>query len=660
MGIRLYIILLLLIFYLPLLTAAPSTGPDLEKQRALYRDAKSALRNGDRKKFLQLSESLREYPLYPYLQYNYLNSHLSKANSDEIATFLNEYSDFPSTELLRQRWLRYLANRKQWGTFIKNYKLQQDKYLQCQYLIALMNSGDTARFLDESRKVWLSGVSLPPQCDPAFNSLYQSEFMTDDLVWQRITLAIDKNNLRLANYLASLLENNSRKMADEWIRIHRDPSLLPVNPAYDDNAITRQIIIDGLARMARSDLNAAIIRWRQLQKRYYFTPDEENILDRQLAILAAYKRDPSATMLLDNIQPFYVDDTIFHWQLITALGNQDWQKLREWTQRKPVSDTVKYRWYYWHARALEQTGDQEQAMRVYELIADQRDYYGFLAADRLGKAYNMQYVPTPNDAEKRDNLLKLPAIQRSLELQAIGEQYELREEWHHALTYLDDEQKKMAAAIASERGLHDLAIFTLASAEEFDYLELRFPIAYQTIIEDSVKQQQLDPGWVYSLVRAESAFVEDIRSPAGALGLMQLMPSTARETARKMGVKNFKTSYLLQAEKNVPIGSRYLKQMLDKYHGNMILATAAYNAGPNQVDKWLSVTGCAEPDIWIEQIPYTETRRYVSRIMFYASIYDWRMQKDIQPLAKRMSLIPARPGLQIAGLSCSGQHISYN
>ncbi len=661
MIMRLYTVFLIAVFYIPGLQATPSIDSELLKQRILYREAKIALRKGDHKKFLQLSESIREYPLYPYLRYNYLTSRLSSIDNNEIAVFLDEYSDFPSAETLRQRWLKRMASSKQWDTFINNYRPQQDKLLRCQYLIALLNSGDTETLLEESRNVWLSGVSLPSQCDPAFKSLHKSEFMNDDLVWQRITLAMEKNNLRLANYLIDLLEDkNNRKLATDWISIHQDPSRLNINAGYDDSAISRQIIIAGLARMARTDLNTAIIRWKQFQKRYYFTPDEENILDRKLAIRAALKGDPAARMLLDNIQPYYTDDTIFHWRLVTALDIQDWQKLKEWTEGKPVSETVKYRWYYWHARALEQTGDKEQAMRVYELIADQRDYYGFLAADRLGKEYNMQYVPTPNDVEKRNVILALPAIQRAFELQAIDAQYELREEWHHALTYLDDEQKKIAAAIASENGWHDLAIISLASAEEFDYLELRFPMAYQTIIEDSVKQQQLDPGWVYSLVRAESAFVEDIKSPAGALGLMQLMPRTARETARKMGVKNFKTSYLLQAEKNVPIGSRYLKQMLDRYHGNMILATAAYNAGPTQVDKWLSHTGCTEPDVWVEQIPFSETRRYVSRIMFYASIYDWRMQKDIQPLAKRMSLIPAKPGLQIAGLACSGQHISYN
>ncbi|HEY5702918.1 MAG TPA: transglycosylase SLT domain-containing protein [Gammaproteobacteria bacterium] len=661
MGNRICAVILLLVFSSPQnLYANTGSDMDLKEQRARYLEARRAFHKKENDKFLELAESLQDYPLYPYLRYNYLTANLSKTGKSEIEKFLSEQSDFPSIELLRQRWLKYLAATKQWETFVKNYIPQNNDKLRCYYLLALMNSKDNVSLLDETRKVWLSGTSLPSQCDSAFELLYKSALMNDDLVWERFALAVKKNNFRLANYLAEQLSTEYRGLANIWIAIRKDPAKLSAKPGYADNSKTRQIIIDGLIRLSRYNINASITRWALLEKQYNFTPEEENEVDRKLAILAALKEHPSATMLLDNIPRYYADETIFHWRLVTALKNSDWEKLKEWTTGVPVTDTVKYRWYYWHARALEKTGEHEQASRVYGLIANDRDYYGFMAADRLGSVYNMRHAATPEHPELHQAVLALPAIQRAYELDAIGERYESREEWLHALTYLEPEQKKIAACLASEWGWHDLAIITLASAGAYDYLDMRFPLPYRDLIYENAKQYQLDTGWVYSLVRSESAFVEDIKSPTGALGLMQLMPRTAQETARKLGVSNFRTRHLLSAEKNVILGSKYLRQMLDKYKGNMVLATAAYNAGPNRVDKWLSKSGCSEPDIWIEQIPFTETRKYVSRIMFYASIYDWRLQREIRNVSSRMTLIPAATGLNIAGLACSGQQLSYN
>jgi soluble lytic murein transglycosylase len=197
-------------------------------------------------------------------------------------------------------------------------------------------------------------------------------------------------------------------------------------------------------------------------------------------------------------------------------------------------------------------------------------------------------------------------------------------------------------------------------AKAYDNLVLRFPILFDELFDKYAKKRKIDRSWIYGLARAESAFIEDVKSPAGALGLMQVMPKTGAATAKRIGLKGFKTYKLTQAKTNIPIGTAYMKQMLDKFNGNIILATASYNAGPHRVNKWLPKQGCAEPDVWIEQIPFNETRKYVRRVLYFANIYDWRLGGKIKPIKDRMPLVTSKKNQKIANLSCTAIKISDN
>jgi soluble lytic murein transglycosylase len=216
-------------------------------------------------------------------------------------------------------------------------------------------------------------------------------------------------------------------------------------------------------------------------------------------------------------------------------------------------------------------------------------------------------------------------------------------------------QMQMAAMLAHSWGWYDRALLTLNKAESYDDLVVRFPMAYREGIEKHAQQRELDLAWVFSLVRQESAFDEDARSPAGALGLMQVMPATGRETARTIGLRSFSTAQLTHSSTNINIGTAYLRRMLDYFDGNMVLATAAYNAGPGNVSRWLPPGGCTEPDIWVEQIPIIETRKYVQRILYFASIYDWRLGRDVTRIADRSSPVQQRGAELVAALSCGAQ-----
>ena len=634
------IFLTLIIIISPLTFSQQTSAATLKEQRQQYLDAKKALKAGKLKTFTALSENLKSYPLYAYLRYNYLRPRLHKIDDAEIKDFIHSYPDFISIDPLKRSWLKQLFKQGKWQTFLDNYTPQKELKLRCQQLQARINTSNYTYLLEDTRTLWLTGKSLPPQCDTAFARLYKSELMTNELVWERIQLAMESGNTGLVNYLSKRLDKDYKYWAKQWVAMHHNPLVGTKNPQYPDTAIAREILLYGIKRLARQNITRSLSNWQTLQNNYDFIPVEIDDVNLVITVRAAKNKHPKAAELLDNLNPALDSDEIFHWRLRTALKSNDWQRLYRWTKDEPPEiESVKYRWIYWRGRALEKIGDIEKANESYASIADQRDYYGFLAADRIGAEYKMNHYPLPEDLEAKNKIAHMPGIRRARELFVLYGDYRARREWQHALRSMTNYQKQIAAQLASEWGWYDRAIFAMAAAHAYDDLELRFPITYLDEIEKYATKRNLDTGWIFALMRSESAFMEKVKSPAGALGLMQIMPATGRLTARKIGMKKFRTSDLLVAKKNIAIGTAYMKQMQDKFNGNQILATAAYNAGPGRSVKWSPKKGCKDPDIWVEQIPFNETRAYVKRVIFYASIYDWRLGHKIIPLKQRMSAI---------------------
>lgn len=368
-----------------------------------------------------------------------------------------------------------------------------------------------------------------------------------------------------------------------------------------------------------------------------------------------------ARELLDAVDNGFVDEDVLQSRLRSALADLDWNALLRWTSGEvPEDEATRGQWLYWRGRALETSGKDEEARATYDRAARERNYYGFMAADRLSRPYAFDHQPLPEDPEAWQRLNGLPAVRRARELYLLDMTLSARREWHHALEAMTTYQMQIAAMIAADWGWHDRVILTMGRAGAYDDLVLRFPMPYEEPLRQYADKRALDLGWLYALVRAESAFMEDARSPAGAMGLMQVMPTTGRETARSIGWRGFTPDQLMRAEVNVPIGTAYLRQMLDRFGGNMILATAAYNAGPGNVGRWMPRSSCVDPDVWVEQIPFTETRKYVQRILYYSSIYDWRLQREVLPIRRRMAAVhPSRQA--IAGeQGCVVQSISMN
>jgi peptidoglycan lytic transglycosylase len=656
--------LLLLLLFIFTLVAALVTTPvfanSIESQRKDYLAAKKALDTKQYKTFGKIANTLKDYPLYPYLRYNYILKRLWKVDDAEVIDFLKRYSDLPVANYLRTSWLKLLIKRGHWQTFLDNYLPQSNIKMQCYQLQARMKTNNEVFFLEDTRSIWLTGKSLPPQCDPAFKLLYKSDLMTNDLVWERIRLSMQNNKLSLVNYLSNRLDPEYKILAKKWVQIHNNPYKYTNKPRLEDTPITREILVHGILRLARQDVAKAVKRLDALKNHYSFTPGEVAEIDRTLAVRAAKNKSKLASQLLDQIDNYHVNDQVFHYRLRTALANQDWPLLKKWTTgQAPVID-IDLRWRYWHARALEETGEVDKANEIFAELAKERDYYGFLSADKINAPYRMNHYPLPENKEEFARIESSPAIKRAYEFFQLGSGYSARREWYHALSKMTTYQMQMAAALVTQWGWHDRAIFTMSRAKAYDNLELRFPILFGDLFDKYAKKRNIDRSWVYGLARAESAFIEDVKSPAGALGLMQVMPKTGAMTAKRIGLKGFKARKLTQAKTNITIGSAYMKQMLDKFNGNMVLATAAYNAGPHRVAKWLPKQGCEEPDVWIEQIPFNETRKYVRRVLYFANIYDWRLGGKIKPIKERMALITSKKNQKVANLSCTAIKISDN
>lgn len=244
-------IFLTIIIFLPLTISQPASAATLKEQRQQYLDAKKALQAGKIKTFITLTEGLKDYPLYAYLRYNYLRPRLHKIDDAEIKKFILSYPDFISIDSLKTSWLKQLYKQKKWQTFLDNYSPQKELQLRCQQLQARINTNNQIYLLEDTRTLWLTGKSLPPQCDAAFARLYKSELMTNELVWERIQLAMDGGNTGMVNYLSKRLDKDYRNWARQWVAMHHNPSVGTKNPKYPDTAIAREILLYGIKRLAR-------------------------------------------------------------------------------------------------------------------------------------------------------------------------------------------------------------------------------------------------------------------------------------------------------------------------------------------------------------------------------------------------------------------------
>ncbi len=617
-------------------------GDDIDQERTNYLYALSAIRAGNTKLFQQLEQNLNGYVLKGYLDYYYLQDHIASTPPAELRAFIAQNEDAPISEMLRKKWLGYLAKKGDWKTFISVYQgVQPDSDLNCDRLGYLLRGvKDQTALMTEIGQLWLTGNSLPDACDPVFAAWRKAGYMTSDMVWQRIQLAMDQHNLTLAQQLRSDLAAKDRVWVDRWLAMYKNPQRELSDIRYPvETPIARKIIRQGIVKLAYIDPQQAMDTWNALKQKFQFFGEDDNYVLRWVGILAAQDHLPQAVDWLSAVSASPNDASLRHWRVRAALRAGQWQTGLRFIEALPPDEQAQSEWRYWRARMLQETGHGRSARRIFENLAVQRTYYGFLSADQIGKNYSMQHISIEATPEEVSAMLALPGIQMAKELFELGETVDARRQWAWTTRNMSDRDLQVAAVLARQWGWYDRAILTVSKSDNLNDLDLRFPLLYRNMIETNAQQNGLDPSWVYGILRQESAFVTDARSDAGALGLMQVMPLTGRLTGRLINLPIRSNSAILEVANNLRLGTTYLKNVLDANNGQEVLATAAYNAGPNRIKDWLPSSHVLDADSWVDTIPYRETRNYVKNVMGFTTVYAYRLGDNTFHLSQTMASV---------------------
>ena len=603
-----------------------------------YHDAMQALSERDYKTYRNELKRMGNYILRPLVESKYLLEQIDSVKASTIETFLNENSDTYSSNRLRTTYLNHLLENKDKQGFLKIYKNDvNDISLECHYLTYWLADNELTDANDKRiEQLWLTASSRPDSCDPLFKHWKKLGKLTSERVWARIDIAMAKGRYRLASYLAkNNLSAKEKKALDLWIEIKKNPAKKLQKTNFSNTALAGKIIADGLEELARANPNDADTLWKKIKTANPLLEEYEPLVYAGIGFRAAINHQPNATHYMRLAS--FEEEKVRHWAIRSAAREQNWQAILDFFPRLSETERTSVDWRYWQARALEMTGKEKLAESIFREISTQRDYYSFLAADRIDSDYQMNNRPI---MESTTELEKSRAFQIAKELYQVEDARHMRRQWQWAIRHLDNQNLKAAAKIASNWGFHDRAIITAGRARYFDDVDLRFPLIHANAVAAQAKRNKLPQAYVYGIMRQESAFIENVKSSAGALGLMQIMPATGKLIWKKQNKPNYRSSKLLDPNTNIAAGTFYLRDMLNLFNQHYALATAAYNAGPGRPKKWQAKRRL-DADIWIENIPFKETRGYVKNVLTYKAIYDHQLGNKNERISQLLPKVSA-------------------
>ncbi len=612
-----------------------SHAATLSQQRQYYDEAKNALAKGDRGPYTRYASLLRDYPLTPYLAYDDLTARLKTASNAEVDRFLTDHGDLPQAGWMKLRWLRLLAQRGDWQPFIKYYdpKLNFTE-LDCLYGQYQLSHGQRTEGFATAERLWLVGKSQPDACDSLFDRWAAEGQLTEERIWKRARLAVEAGNYSLATFLSKRL-TTLQSEAKLMIEVAQKPQMLsqtnrfaPASEAMGD------VVGIGLRRLARQGPEKALGMLESYAARMKFSTDEKVAIARQIGLTFARRFDERALQVMATYDPDLRDNTVSEWRARLLLRLGRWDEAHALIQRFPQELAETSRWRYWKARSFELARPNDlQIPQLYQPVSRERDFYGFLAADRIQAPYKLNHQPLALSKAVMEKVRNTPGIRRALEFHARGQIVDGRREWYHVSRHFNRDEMVAQARLAYDMEWYFPAIRTISQAQYWDDLDVRFPMAHRGTLVREAKKRDLHPSWVFAITRQESAFMADARSGAGATGLMQLMPATAKETARRFNIPLASPQQVLNPDTNIQLGAAYLSQVYAQFNGNRVLASAAYNAGPGRVRQWLRGAEHLSFDVWAESIPFDETRQYVHNVLSYAVIYGQKLNAP-QPLVE--------------------------
>jgi soluble lytic murein transglycosylase len=609
------------------------SATSLLQQRQYYDTAKLALNGGNSEPYKRYAQALEDYPLEPYLAYDELTARLKSASNSEIEAFLADHGDLPQANWMKLRWLRWLAERGDWQPFVTYYdpKLNFTE-LDCLNGQYQLTHGLTLAGNATAEKLWLVGKSQPQACDPLFERWEAAGQLTESKRWQRLKLASEARNYSLGSHIANQLPTLSKQGA-LLVEVAQNPLLLKQTARFTPaTAQMADIVSLGLRRLARQDPELALNLLDSYALTQSFSKNEKVAIAREIGLLLAKRFDSRALPIMAKYDPELLDNNVSEWRARLLLRLGRWDEAYQLTLKLPPELANTNRWRYWQARSLQLAQPQsKQAISLYKPVAGERDFYGFMSADRLKTPYQVNNRPMVLSPQLTEKVRSTAGIRRALEFHARGQVVDARREWYNVTRLFSRDEMVAQAKLAYDMQWYFPAIRTISQAQYWDDLDIRFPMAYKGSLTRAAKTRSLQSSWVFAITRQESAFMNDARSGVGAGGLMQLMPATAKETAKRFNIPLSSPQQVLNPDTNIQLGAAYLSQVHGQFNGNRVLATAAYNAGPGRVRQWLKGAKHLPFDVWVETIPFDETRQYVQNVLSYSVIYGKKMNNP-QPL----------------------------
>jgi len=595
-------------------TRPPAVDPDVTRQAFVAAMQRIRLNLPEPKD----PPALEAYAIHDYLVAARFRRDLSKAPDEAldaaIDAFLHAHMGQPVARELRHDWLANLAQRRRWDRFLPLAAEVTDPQLVCDRLEGRLVTGDTEALGAAALARWSLPQKQPSECDEVFAWLRRQNLITPVLAEAKVRAALAADNPRLAREFAPDVPVMRVAALLQWSDLLEAPkAALIVFATHPALSVEPDALAAGFEKLAHTDSAAALDLLPVLLARPDLAPVRAR-LQRAAALGAAYDRDPRAESAFADLAADAVDTQVEEWAVRRAVWVGDYGRALAWIERMPASLAVQPRWRYWRARAIAATAGAEAAAPLYGELADLRDYYGYLAADRLHRDYHLNARPSPDDAKAQGALAAEFGLIRARELFACDLTDEAAAEWSAALGGAEPAVKVQAAHLAARWGWYAESIATLAQVAEWDDVQLRYPRPYPDAVAAASAIAGLPADWILGVMRQESLYRRDAVSRADARGLMQMLPATAAAVARRWHLPAPRKDSLFDASVAVPLGAAYLREMFDRFGGRLELALAAYNAGPTSVARWLPPQA-ADADVWIENIPYSETRGYVQHIL---------------------------------------------
>lgn len=619
-----------------LLLSGATKADSLAEQRMRYAEIKQAWDNKQSDVVEQLMPTLRDYPLYPYLEYRQLSGNLMNESTLAVRQFIEAHPTLPPARSLASRFVNELARRQDWrGVLAFSPDAPATAEAKCNYYSARWYTGDTAAAWQGAKTLWLTGRNLPASCDRLFSAWRASGDQPVDLYLDRIRLAMKAGNTNLVTSLAQQLPDSEQALASGIMALQKDPgSVVDFARSMTPTRFTRQVVITAFSQLARQDVDNARFMIPVLQ-------EAQQLSDEQVQEL----RDSVAWRLMGNDvtpeQAAWRDDTIMRSGSTTlierrirmALGQGDRRGLNTWLARLPMNAKEKDEWRYWQADLLLERGRDDDAKSILRSLMQQRGFYPMVAAQRLDEKYSLRVdqAGTPSPA-----LVAGPEMARVRELMYWGLDNTARSEWANLITSRTVQEKAGLARYAFDQDWWDLSVQATIAGKLWNHLEERFPLAYRALFAGYLEDKTITQSFAMAIARQESGWNPKVRSPVGASGLMQIMPATASDTVKRYNIAGYNSAaQLLDPETNISIGTAYLQHVFERFDNNRIFAAAAYNAGPGRVNTWsANSAGKIDAVAFIESIPFSETRGYVKNVLAYDAYYRYFLGQNFQILTE--------------------------